>query len=51
MVWENVPGAFSSNNGEDFKAVLEETIRIIEPEAPDLRVPRGGVAVLRMFLR
>ena len=23
-VWENVPGAFSSNKGEDFRAVLEE---------------------------
>ena len=23
MVWENVPGAFSSNKGEDFRAVLE----------------------------
>lgn len=23
MVWENVPGAFSSNGGEDFRAVLE----------------------------
>ena len=23
IVWENVPGAFSSNNGEDFRAVLE----------------------------
>ena len=23
IVWENVPGAFSSNKGEDFKAVLE----------------------------
>ena len=23
IVWENVPGAFSSNRGEDFKAVLE----------------------------
>ena len=23
IVWENVPGAFSSNGGEDFKAVLE----------------------------
>ena len=22
IVWENVPGAFSSNNGEDFRAVL-----------------------------
>lgn len=24
FVWENVPGAFSSNHGEDFRAVLEE---------------------------
>ena len=23
MVWENVPGAFSSADGEDFRAVLE----------------------------
>jgi DNA (cytosine-5)-methyltransferase 1 len=23
IVWENVPGAFSSNKGDDFKAVLE----------------------------
>lgn len=36
MVWENVPGAFSSNKGEDFRAVLEETIRIAEPDAPDI---------------
>lgn len=34
MVWENVPGAFSSHKGNDFAAVLEETIHIIEPEAP-----------------
>ena len=36
MVWENVPGAFSSNKGEDFGAVLHETIRIICPKAPPL---------------
>lgn len=30
MVWENVPGAFSSNDGEDFRAVLEETARIAD---------------------
>lgn len=24
IIWENVPGAFSSNNGEDFRAVLEK---------------------------
>ena len=28
MVWENVPGAFSSNGGEDFRTVLEEIARI-----------------------
>ena len=32
IVWENVPGAFSSNSGEDFKAVLEAVIGITEPE-------------------
>ena len=31
IVWENVPGAFSSNKGEDFKAVLEAVIGIKEP--------------------
>lgn len=33
MVWENVPGAFSSNKGEDFRAVLEEICRVCDPEA------------------
>lgn len=42
MVWENVPGAFSSNKGLDFAAVLEETIRIVEPEAPGIEVPEKG---------
>lgn len=42
MVWENVPGAFSSNHGEDFRAVLEETIRIAEPDAPDVPLPDKG---------
>lgn len=42
MVWENVPGAFSSNKGQDFAAVLEEIIRIAEPEAPDIDVPEKG---------
>ena len=31
IVWENVPDAFSSNHGEDFKAVLEAVIGIKEP--------------------
>ena len=42
MVWENVPGAFSTNKGQDFAAVLEEAIRVAEPEAPNVRVPEKG---------
>ena len=42
MVWENVPGALSSNKGRDFAAVLEETIRLVEPEAPGIEVPAKG---------
>ena len=39
MVWENVPGAFSSGEpkGEDFRIVLEETVRIA---IPSVSVPR-----------
>ena len=29
-IWENVPGAFSSNKGEDFRYVLEEFAKICE---------------------
>ena len=39
MVWENVPGAFSSNGGKDFQAVLTEIVRIAEPDAPDVPLP------------
>ena len=42
MVWENVLGAFSSNKGQDFAAVLEEIIRIAAPKAPDIEVPEKG---------
>ena len=35
-IWENVPGAFSSNNGHDFRAVLEE---IAEAE---ISIPKSG---------
>lgn len=43
MVWENVPGAFSSNKGRDFEAVLEETVRVAEPKAPPpVPVPAKG---------
>lgn len=33
MVWENVAGAFSSNKGEDFRCVLEETAKIVDKNA------------------
>lgn len=42
MVWENVPGAFSSNKGADFGAVLTETVRIVEPKAPIVPIPKNG---------
>ena len=41
-LWENVPGAFSSNKGEDFKVVLEEIIKIVEPSAVMPEVPQKG---------
>lgn len=41
-VWENVPGAFSSNGGEDFRAVLEELARVEQPDVSIPRPPRGG---------
>ena len=45
MVWENVPGAFSSGNpkGADFAAVIEEIIKAAEPGASvSVRIPDGG---------
>lgn len=43
-VWENVPGAFSSNKGKDFRTVLEELIKIAEPNAVMPEVPKRGWA-------
>ena len=37
-VWENVPGAFSSNGGDDFRAVLQALAEIADP---DVFVPRA----------
>lgn len=44
-VWENVPGAFSSNKGEDFHAVLQSLCRVIDPDAviPRTTDARGGI--------
>ena len=41
-VWENVPGAFSSNGGRDFRAVLEELARVEQPDAIIPEPTRGG---------
>ena len=43
-IWENVPGAFSSNKGEDFRVVCEELIKIVEPSAVMPAVPQNGWA-------
>jgi len=37
IVWENVPGAFSTNRGRDFQTVIEEIARLA---APDISIPR-----------
>lgn len=41
-VWENVPGAFSSNGGEDFRTVLEKLARVAQPDASIPRPSGGG---------
>ena len=51
MVWENVPGAFSSAAGEDFRAVLQEIIRIADcscdvPRPDTGRWESAGAAIL-----
>jgi DNA (cytosine-5)-methyltransferase 1 len=48
IVWENVPGAFGSNGGEDFRIVLEEITRIAGgavsiPRPPARYKTRGAV--------
>lgn len=40
-VWENVCGAFSSNNGEDFRAVLEETCKVADKNAYVPQLAKG----------
>jgi DNA (cytosine-5)-methyltransferase 1 len=40
-IWENVPGAFSSNGGEDFRGVLEELARVEQPDVSIPRPPKG----------
>ena len=40
-VWENVPGALSSQGGQDFRCVLESLVRIKDPAA-DVPLPENG---------
>ena len=42
IVWENVFGAFSSNRGEDFRAVLDTIVKIQNPQAPQVPMPEDG---------
>lgn len=42
MVWENVPGAFSSTKGADFGAVLQETAKVACEQAPAVPIPKNG---------
>lgn len=41
IIWENVPGAFSSNRGEDFKEVLDAICKI-KSEDVDVPKPENG---------
>lgn len=49
-LWENVPGAFSSNKGEDFRTVCEELIKIVEPQAVMPEVPKNGWAYADSYI-
>lgn len=49
-LWENVPGAFSSNGGEDFRTVLQEFVKIKEPSAVMSPVPAGGWAYADSYM-
>ncbi len=41
IVWENVPGAFSSNGGEDFRAVLNAVCSVKDGDIPVPGPPKG----------
>ena len=50
MVWENVPGAFSSNGGEDFRVVLEELARVVEEGVTIPRPAKGKWATTGVII-
>lgn len=41
-IYENVPGALSSNGGKDFQAVLTEFAKVGCPDAPAVPMPETG---------
>ena len=41
LVWENVPGAFSSNKGKDFQAVLQAIVSVTDDTATVPLPPKG----------
>ena len=41
LIWENVPGSFSSQKGEDFRIVLEEIVKIVDKDAVIPRPPKN----------
>ena len=43
FIWENVPGAFSSNKGQDFRAVLEEIGQTDFPMPPNDKWTTAGL--------
>lgn len=45
-IWENVPGAFSSNKGEDFRRVLEEITETEIPVPQDSKWAESGMVEL-----
>ena len=47
FVWENVPGAFSSNKGADFRVVLEEIGQTEIPMPPNGKWANAGLAELQ----
>ncbi len=49
-VFENVPGAFSSSKGESFRIILEELIKIVEPQAVMPEVPAAGWAYADRYI-
>lgn len=41
LVFENVTGVLSSNDGEDFRTILEEVIHIVDPDSDVPRLAEG----------